>query len=79
MCGCEYVHSTCLWVVCVLGRSVGGGDRVWLGGSLVPRVRVVVGVVYRIVGGCVGVVLGPDRLVRELVLVVGISVRVGRM
>ena len=69
----------CLWVVCVVGQSVGGDDRVWLGGSLVPRVRGVVGVVYRIVGVCVGVVLGPDRLVRGLVLMVGISVQVGRL
>ena len=72
-------------IQCVCGLYV-SWVRVWVvvteygwGGSLVPRVRGVVGVVYRIVVVYVGVVLGPDRLVRELVLVGGIVVRVGRM
>ena len=47
--------------------------------SLVPRVRGVVGVVYRIGVVCVDVVSSPDELVRELVLMRGIVVRVGRV
>jgi len=70
----------CLWVVCVVGnKSVGCDDRVWLEGLLVPMVRGVVGVLCRIGVVCVGVVSGPDVLVRELVFVGGVVLRVGRV
>ena len=42
-------------------------------------VRGVVGVLCRIGVVCVGVVSGPDVLVRELVLVGGVVLRVGRV
>ena len=70
----------CLWVVCVVVQSVGGDDRVWLGGSLVPRVRgVVVEVIYQIGVVCVVVCSGPGESVRELVLMGEVVVRVGRV
>ena len=76
---CGYGYSVYLWVVCVVCQSVGCDDRVLLEGLLVPTVRGVVGVLYRIGVVCVGVVSGPDVLVRELVLVGGVVLRARRV
>ena len=70
----------CLRIVYVLGLGVGYDDRVWLEGlSLVPRVRGVVEVIYRIGVVCVVVYSGPGESVRELVLMGEVVVRVGRV